>query len=198
MAKIGEAIEHPVAKERLIFRQTARETQGALLEFDDILQAGGIGPPEHIHPHQEERFRVVSGTMGVRVEGREQILYAGESISVPPGIAHTWWNAGDDELHQITEFRPALKLETFFETFCGLGRDGKCNKVGQPSFLQAVVIASEYDIYLSKPPVPLQKALFAVLGPIARLLGYRSSYPQYSSSSVTPAMPASSSSLETE
>lgn len=197
MAKKGETIEHPVTKERIIFRQTAQDTQGALLQFDDILQAGGIGPPEHIHPHQEERFEVIAGTMGVRVDGREQILHEGENIIVPPGSAHTWWNAGDDELHQITEFRPALKLETFFETFFGLARDGKCDKVGQPNFLQIAVMVPEYDIYLSKPPIPMQKALFAVLGPIARLLGYRASYPLYSGSSVNSALGASSSNLET-
>jgi quercetin dioxygenase-like cupin family protein len=194
MTRPGDVIEHPVTRERIIFRQTAQETQGALLQFDDILQAGGIGPPEHIHPHQEERFQVVSGTMGVRVGGREQILHAGESVDVPAGVAHIWWNAGNDELHQITEFRPALQLETFFETFFGLARDGKCDKVGQPKFLQIAAMCPEYDIYLSRPPIPIQKALFAVLGPIARLVGYRSSYPQYSSSDVNPAMRASSSS----
>ncbi len=193
MAKKGDVIENPTTSERIIFRQTAQETQGALLQFDDILQAGGIGPPEHVHPHQEERFQVVSGTMGVRVDGREQTLHVGESISVPAGAAHTWWNAGDDELHQITEFRPALKLETFFETFFGLVRDGKGDKVGQPSFMQIAVMVPEYDIYLSKPPIPMQKALFAVLGPIARLIGYRSSYQRYSSSEVSPALRASSS-----
>jgi quercetin dioxygenase-like cupin family protein len=194
MAKAGDVIEHPVTRERIVFRQTAQETQGALLQFDDILQAGGIGPPEHIHPHQEERFHVVSGTMGVRVDGREQTLRAGESINVPAGAAHIWWNAGDEELHQITEFRPALKLETFFETFFGLARDGKCDKVGQPAFLQIAVMVPVYDIYLSRPPMLMQKALFAVLGPIARLLGYRSSYPQYSRSEASPALRATSSS----
>ena len=190
MAKTGDVIESPATNERIIFRQTAQETQGALLQFDDILRAGGIGPPEHIHPHQEERFLVVSGTMGVRVDGREQTLHAGEGISVPPGAAHIWWNAGNDELHQVTEFRPALRLETFF----GLARDGKVDKEGQPKFLQIAVMVPVYDIYLSKPPIPMQKALFAVLGPIARLLGYRSSYRQYSSSEVSLTMQATSTS----
>jgi quercetin dioxygenase-like cupin family protein len=193
MARPGDVIEHPVTRERIVFRQTAQETQGALLQFDDILQAGGIGPPEHIHPHQEERFQVVSGAMGVRVGGREQILRAGESIRVPAGVAHVWWNAGDEELHQITEFRPALKLETFFETFFGLARDGKCDKVGQPYFLQIAVMVPEYDIYLSRPPMLMQKVLFAVLGPIARLSGYRASYPKYSRSEASPTLQASSS-----
>jgi mannose-6-phosphate isomerase-like protein (cupin superfamily) len=195
MAQTGDVIESPATSERIIFRQTAQDTHGALLQFDDILQVAGIGPPEHIHPHQEERFQVVAGTMGVRVDGREQTLHVGENLIVPAGAAHTWWNAGNDELHQITEFRPALKLETFFETLFGLARDGKGDKVGQPKFLQIAVMVPEYDIYLSKPPIPMQKALFAVLGPIARLLGYQSSYQQYSSSKVNLARRATSTNI---
>ena len=193
MAKQGDVIENPATRERIIFRQTAQVTQGTLLQFDDVLQAGGIGPPEHIHPHQEEHFQVIKGSMGVRIGGQEQTLRAGESINIPAGVAHTWWNAGDDELHQITEFRPALKLETFFETFFGLARDGKCDKVGQPSFLQISVMVPEYDIYLSRPPMLMQKVLFAVLGPVARLSGYRASYPQYSRPEASPTLQASSS-----
>ncbi len=177
----------------IIFRKTAQDTHGEVLQFDDILQAGGLGPPEHIHPHQEERFEVVSGTMGVRVEGREQLLHAGESILVPPWTAHTWWNAGDDELHQVTELRPALQMETFFETLFGLARDGKLNKQGGMNLLQISLIVTEFQQYVAKPPIPLQKALCAVLRPIARLLGYRARYPQYSSSAVYPTMPAPSS-----
>lgn len=66
MAKFGEVIDNPVTKERIIFRKAAQDTNGELLQFDDIMQVGGLGPPEHIHPHQEERFEVVSGTMGDR------------------------------------------------------------------------------------------------------------------------------------
>lgn len=149
MAKAGDRIENPVAGERIIFRQTAQETGGTLLQFDDLLRVGGFGPPEHVHPHQEERFHVVAGTMGLRVGDREQTLHPGESLTVPPGVPHTWWNAGTEELHQLAEFRPALNLETFFETLFGLARDGKCDQEGQPTFMQIAAMVPVYHIYLS-------------------------------------------------
>jgi hypothetical protein len=34
-----------------------------------------------------------------------------------------------------------------------------------PRFLQIVVLCPATDMYLAQPPVPLQKALFAVLAP---------------------------------
>jgi len=38
-----------------------------------------------------------------------------------------------------------------------------------------------WDMYLAGPPVTLQRALFAALGPLARLRGYRASYQRFSS-----------------
>jgi hypothetical protein len=36
-----------------------------------------------------------------------------------------------------------------------------------------------WDMYLAGPPVPLQRALFTALGPLARLRGYRTSYERF-------------------
>jgi hypothetical protein len=78
------------------------------------------------------------------------------------------------------EERPALNTETFFETMCGLARDGKLGENGAPPLLQTAIISSAYEIYLPRPPVALQKALFAFLVPVGKLVGYRASYPEYS------------------
>jgi hypothetical protein len=97
-----------------------------------------------------------------------------------PGSPHRWWNAGGEDLHILTEFRPALKTEVFFETLFGLARDGKLDAQGMPVFLQVAALVPPFDMYLAKPPVPLQKALFAIVGPIAHWRGFRAAYPEYS------------------
>ncbi len=173
MAQTGEAIENPVTHDRVIFRMTAHETNGALLAFDDFLLAGYISPPEHVHPRQQERFEVISGALGVRIAGREQILYAGESVAVPPGTPHTIWNAGEGETSLRVAFQPALQTEVFFETMFALARAGKTDRQGKPSILQFAAGASAYGMYVTRPPISLQKVLFVVLGPLARVLGYR-------------------------
>src|SRR5215471_10863549 len=86
MAQTGEVIENPVTHDRVIFRVTAQETNGAFVAIDDFLLAGYISPPEHVHPRQQERFEVISGSLGVRINGREQVLHASESVAVPPGM----------------------------------------------------------------------------------------------------------------
>jgi hypothetical protein len=112
----------------------------------------------------------------VLVDGHEQVLAFGESVTVPPGTAHTIWNARDGEVHLLVEFRPALKTEGFFETMFGLARDGKTDRRGRPSLLRFAAGASEYGMYLASGPILLQKALFVVLRPLARLLGYQPFY----------------------
>ena len=49
-----------------------------------------------------------------------------------------------------------------------------------PNPLHGALLAREYDLFLAGPPIPLQRAGMAVLVPLARLLGYRTRYPQYS------------------
>jgi hypothetical protein len=47
--------------------------------------------------------------------------------------------------------------------------------------LQVSLLAREYDdvISFTSPPRIVQRLLFGALAPVARLLGYRASYPQY-------------------
>jgi mannose-6-phosphate isomerase-like protein (cupin superfamily) len=187
MARAGDVIESPVIGERAVFRKTAADTDGALLQLEVFQRAGAKGPVEHYHTQQEERFEVVSGVMCALVGGREMRLAPGETIVIPAGTPHRWWNGGYEELHVVAELRPALQAERFFETIFGLARDGKTGADGSPAFLQIALFASAYDIWVPKPPRLVQRALFAVLGPIARLRGYRAWYPDYSEPGDSPA-----------
>jgi hypothetical protein len=75
-----------------------------------------------------------------------------------------------------------LKTETFFETLYGLARDGKTDGNGVPNPLQFAVMLNglhKGELYLVKPPIAMQKVLFALLSPISKVLGYRDYYPKY-------------------
>ena len=180
MAKQGDVIENPVTGERIVFRQTSVDTSGELLQFELFLKPHGFVPVEHIHSRQEERPEVVSGSVRYRLGGKEESLGAGEAAVLPSGIPHALWNDTDDEAHLIMEVRPALGVETALETLFGLARDGKTNNKGMPNPLHGALLAREYELFLARPPIPMQRAGMAVLAPIARLLGYRARYRQYS------------------
>lgn len=180
MVQSGDVLQHPVTGEKLVFRKTARDTGGELLQADMYLQPGAFVAAEHIHPLQEERFEVIAGTLRGRVAGRELSSGPGETIVIPKGTPHVWWNSGDEELHVVVEVRPALRFEDFFETFFGLAQDGKVNpKTGLPNPFRLALIMRRYrnELVLARPSRPMQTLLFGALAPIGRLLGYKDAYP---------------------
>lgn len=181
MAYAGKEIQSPTT--RLVFKQTASDTAGELLQSEQFVTRNNPEVPEHVHPRQEERFVVLSGRMGVRAAGDERVLGPGEEIIVPPGTPHTFWNAENEELHHLVELRPALDSEAFFETVFGLQRDGKFPVEGEkrpPNPLQGALIVTEYENYLTGIPIIVQKIFFPPLAFLGRLLGYKASYTRYS------------------
>jgi quercetin dioxygenase-like cupin family protein len=180
MVKAGDVFEHPVTREKIVFRTTAHDTGGARFQADVYMQPGGFVAAEHIHPGQEERFEVIAGTLRARIAGKEITGGPGTKLVVPAGAPHVWWNSGDDELHVLAEVLPALRFEDFFESFFGLAQDGKVSpKTGLPNLLQMAVLmrAHRAEITLASPPQPVQTVLFGALGFIGRLLGYKAAHP---------------------
>ena len=180
MAKAGDELVTPVTGLWTVFRETAQDTSGELLRVDWIGEPGWTTGPDHVHPRQEERFEILSGRPGLRLEGVEHVHGAGEVIVAPAGSTHATWNAGDDEVHALVDFRPALRTETAFETLAALARDGKTNKAGAPKNpLLLALIPREYEdeIYFIRPPLFIQRVIFGALARAARLLGYLPEYP---------------------
>ena len=50
----------------------------------------GDSPPLHIHRNEDEVFHILEGTMRFRLEGRDLIAHAGQTVMAPKGIAHTY------------------------------------------------------------------------------------------------------------
>jgi quercetin dioxygenase-like cupin family protein len=179
MIKTGDIIENPITSEKMEFLQTAEDTNGALLQVALLVKPGGFVAAPHIHPVQEERFFLNSGTIRLQVDGSEQLLSAGQEGVIPPGTPHVWWNAGQDNLEAIVEFRPALRTQDVLSTIFALARDGLTDAKGVPNLLQIAVMKRKYwdDMYLAKPPIAVQKLLFLSITWIGRLLGYHPDYP---------------------
>jgi quercetin dioxygenase-like cupin family protein len=195
MARAGETIENPVTRERLVFLATAQETNGELLRVEHVFAPGGFVPAAHLHPHQVERFEVLSGSPRFRIGDEERTARPGDAVAIPAGTPHTWWNSGDDETRVLIEFRPALRTEEIFEVLYGLGRDGRLNRRSVPNPLLGAVLAQEYEhearvaptkeIMLTRLPPLLIRLLIAILAPLGRLLGYERLLRHYSSRSET-------------
>jgi quercetin dioxygenase-like cupin family protein len=181
MSKAGDVIENPVSGERAVVRVGTEETGGELLVVDLYVRPGGAVVGEHFHPTVHERFTVLRGRVGFRLSGRAGTAEPGVTLDVPAGATHNWWNAGAEEALVRIEVRPAARFEAMIRNAFGLAQDGKVDRRGMPSLLQLAVFAREFDdvVRFTRPPRVVQRALFGVLAPLARLLGYRGSYPEY-------------------
>jgi quercetin dioxygenase-like cupin family protein len=178
MIRTGQTIENPVTGEVLIFHKTSSDTGGEYVRVETILRPGATVAAAHVHPYQSETFEVLEGRVGMRV-GRDKVeVGPGESLTVLPGAAHKFWNAGDDEARFVCEVRPALGFEQLIETMFGLAADGKTSKNGMPNPLRLAVIAKHHfdDVRLPLIPHVLQRAALAMGAPLGRALGYRPGY----------------------
>jgi hypothetical protein len=149
---------------------------------EDVLRIDSFNPagveerePLHIHPRQESGAEVSGGELVFEVEGDRRVVVPGESITIPAGAVHRFWNEGDEDAHSIQTFRPALKTAAFFELLFQLSAEDKLDAKGMPKLLQLAVMVPEYsnEIRPAKPPWPVLWVLTAVLGPIAKARGYR-------------------------
>ena len=189
MSRAGEVYENPVTGERVVVRLGTEESGGERLLVDLYVAPGGAVAGEHVHQDIEEIFTVVRGTVGFRLDGREDVAGPTRRLVVPPGIVHDWWNAGQGEAHVIVELRGKVRrlerFEMMISTLYGLARDGKTDASGRPGILQASLLAREFDdvIVFTRPPRFVQRLLFGTLAPVAHRLGYRASYPEYGPSS---------------
>jgi mannose-6-phosphate isomerase-like protein (cupin superfamily) len=178
MATAGQTIRNPVTGETLTFLVTSADSNGQLLRVDVTAAANATGPPMHVHSAFVERYDIREGRVHVRLRGEVHVLEPSARLEIPRGAPHTFWIEGDRPARMVVDFEPAGTYETFLETLYGLAEDGKTNAKGEPNLLQMAVIGREHldDFALAKPPIWMQRLLFAVLAPIGRLLGFRARY----------------------
>jgi len=126
-------------------------------------------PDEHLHPHQEEIIEVLAGEYAVEREGTEHRLEEGEEITVPKNTAHRHWNPTAKPVRVAHEHHPARDSAAHAEAMWALAQDGETHEKGLPNMLQFAVISNAYPAiaYTTAVPVPVQKAMFAVLAPSA-------------------------------
>jgi mannose-6-phosphate isomerase-like protein (cupin superfamily) len=194
MAYSGQTISNPVSGETITFLQTAADTDGELLAIDMTLAPDGHVPGAHVHPEQEERFEVVSGTMVFRMGRKKVVAGPGDVVVVPPGVTHKFRNGGDEEARVLVEVRPALKMEELFENTVALAEEGKTNRKGMPRPVHLALFVGEYEreVRAPFPPAPIVKALMAPLAWYGRKRGHAERYAPAPAAASTALRPAAS------
>ena len=160
-------IENPIIKDRVTFVRTTEETGGEFSEVLVELSPGG-GTEPHFHTLYSESFTPIEGRLGVLVERDRRLLEPGETVTVPPGLVHCFFNPSEHVVRFKGEARPGyLGQEHFVQIAYGLARDGYVNKKGYPNRLSHIALLMEMgDVRIPGPT-------FRLFGPVLRLLASR-------------------------
>jgi mannose-6-phosphate isomerase-like protein (cupin superfamily)/uncharacterized protein YndB with AHSA1/START domain len=161
MAKPHDVLAIPELGIRVVMRQTADDTAGEMLEIDVIGRPRGFIAMEHVHVRQEERHEVISGTLKLKLDGREHRLGPGQSMVVPPGTRHSQRGGDAGEGHVRIQVRPALDLQAFLERLAHLSRSGDFNRFGYPKLVAGAELVRDFGAngHGAWPPLAVQQAL---------------------------------------
>ncbi|WP_436935157.1 cupin domain-containing protein [Halovenus marina] len=178
-----------------VVRDNAAETDGEFVRFESTMYPSSTDPTaarelshepwgldndfEHVHPEQEERWKVLAGKLRIAVDGDEQILEEGEETTLPSDVPHRHWNPTDRPIRVRWERRPAFQTEAWAESVYALAQAGKTNEEGVPDPLQIAVWIDAFPAETAYPtvaPVSIQKRLSALFAPVGRLAGYEAQY----------------------
>lgn len=190
MSRYGDVYENKITREyAVVLRGTEDRGDGPMI-VHLTARPGAAVVGEHVHPNLRERFTVVSGTLEAKVAGTLHRLGPGQSTVIEAGVAHDWWNPSDSEdAHVLVELEDAPgaaagnldRFELMIATLFSLANDGKVDRKGRPSLLQAAVMAQEFAdvIEFTRPSRAVQHVVVGFLAPLARFLGYEATYAGY-------------------
>jgi quercetin dioxygenase-like cupin family protein len=171
---------------RLVFVMTPAASEGRRLEMDWFLPAGErLVAADHYHPDGPERWEIVAGVAGYRLDGVERVEKAPHAFIVPAATPHGHpWNAGDEVLHvrqSIVSDDPIPEtlggVQGFFETLFAFAQSGEVNAEGEiGNRLQNLLTIHDLLLpgsFIAGPPRWVQRVGLGTLAGIARVTGKR-------------------------
>ena len=156
--------------EELTFLKLVQTESGQMLHVENRVQPGS-GPPMHIHWLQDESLTIVQGKLGAQVTGRTATFHGpGETVTFQRGVAHRFWNAGDDVLICNGWVTPANNLVYFLTK---IFESTKSNGSHRPSTFDGAFLQTKYQSEFDLVDIPafVKKVVFPAVVVSGKLFG---------------------------
>lgn len=137
--------------EELIFHRIEMEGDEEKLIVENFV-APNAGPIMHTHYKQDEGLTVLHGKLGYQIQGEEpKYAKVGETIVFKRGIAHRFWNAGEDDLNCFGWIKPANNVVFFLTALYN-----SINETGteRPNQFDGAFLMHKYRTEFDMPEVP--------------------------------------------
>jgi quercetin dioxygenase-like cupin family protein len=152
---------NPALNDSATFIKTSLETNGAFTLME-IELGKSDGPPLHFHRSFSEEFSVKEGVLYLQVGKERKKLKVGESVVVPAGQTHRFYNESNENVRfHITLVPGHTGMENFIKIFYGLAADGLTDKKGKPKSFSHLAVA----LTISDSNAP---GLMSLLSPVIR------------------------------
>lgn len=162
---------NPIYRDRATVLSTSEDTGGKYL-LGQLEVAPGGGNQLHTHSRFEETFIAVEGKLGVRYGDKKLYLKPGESITIPIGKPHHFFNDGKRTITCQVKLTPAH--DGFIKGIAiayGLAADGLANKKGIPKSLLHLALIIQLTDTIATGPMRWAMPLFKVLAKRAKRKG---------------------------
>jgi mannose-6-phosphate isomerase-like protein (cupin superfamily) len=135
----GEGDELAAGPSGALFKAEVTDGDGTLSLTETTIAPGFPGPLPHRHSRMVDSFYVLEGTLSVLVEGEEHEVAPGGYAFVPPGVAHTFSNPGEEAVRMLNIQAPG-GLEQYLKELAAVLKPGE-----QPDPAVMAKLASRYD-----------------------------------------------------
>lgn len=152
------------------FVKTGAETNGAYELVQVELEPYG-GNDWHYHSNFKESFTVLDGVVRIGEDGKDTLLYKGDSASVTRKHFHFFKNARGEKSVLLVRIAPAGALEKTLRVAYGLINDGLLRNDMTENPWHMVLLLAYSESYLPAMPSWFQEPLINSLAKIAQWKG---------------------------
>ena len=85
---------------------SAEQTGGAFAVVEHDLAPRALGAPMHSHEREDEISYVTAGRLGVQIGDEVLAAGPGDTVVKPRGVAHAFWNPGDEPVRFLELITP--------------------------------------------------------------------------------------------
>jgi quercetin dioxygenase-like cupin family protein len=162
-------LENRHTGEVLSLRRTRRGDE-SVLELRGSLPPRRHGPPLHVHYVEHEEGRVIAGRLCAEIGGRRVVAGAGETVRFTAGVAHRWWNDGDEPVEVDGYAAPVADLDRYLQAVFEIMNAGA---PGHPPLFYLAHLALRHRRTQAAlvMPTAVQQLLFRVIVAIGTALG---------------------------
>ena len=140
---------------------TGDATGGAFAIVEHDLAPLALGAPTHTHEREDEISHVTSGRLGVQIGDEVLEAAPGDTVVKPRGIAHAFWNPGDEPVRFLELITPAGFEEYFADV------EPLLSGPGTPDADALAAVRARYALEMDMGSVPRLVAAHGLTGPPA-------------------------------